>query len=139
MKVTAVFIQLNPEFDPEEYALIGTENDENFKHLWDDEIEVTEDVTELKVANNGKYVLAGSYPDGSAFSFDIEHMTLLNCTTASGLLQFAVSKQLIKRTDKETDADGAVRFTFYIKGKKDYHNPVPGVFIEPGDFPFELD
>ena len=139
MKVTLVFMQHNPDFDPEEYNLIGTENEENFKFLWEDEIDVTEDVSDFKVVNNGTYPLRGAYPDGSEFSFEIEHMTVVNCTTASGVVQFGVSKALIKRTDKEVGEDGSVRFTFYIKGKKDFHNPVPGLFIEPGDFPMELD
>lgn len=139
MKVTLVFMQHNPDFDLEEFELIQTENDENFKFLWEDEIEVTEDVTEFKVVNNGTFPLRGAYPDGTEFSFDIENMTVVNCTTATGVVQFGVSKAIIKRTDKAVADDGAVRFTFFIKGKKDYHNPIPGLFIEPGDFPMELD
>lgn len=140
MKATMVFIQLNPDFDPEEFKLLGTENEENFRYLWEDEIEITEDVAEFKVENNGVYKLRGQFPDGNDFSFDIEHMTLANCTTASGTVQFGVSRKLLKRTDKVIEPEtGNLTFTFYIKGKKDFQNPVPGVFIEPGDFPFELD
>ena len=53
---------------------------------------------------------------------------------------FAASRKILKRTDKAVDSEtGDVTFTFYIKANKDFHNPIPGLFIEPGDFPFELD
>ena len=140
MKVTVVFMQLNGDFDPKEFDELGAETEENFRYEWEDEIAITEDVSELKVANNTTYPLRGSYPDGSEFNFDIEHMTVLNASTESGIVQFGASRKLIKRTDKSLDPDsGDVTFTFYLKGKKLFHNPLPGVFIEPGDFPFELD
>src|ERR1019366_6936046 len=79
----------------------GQETEDNIKHLWEDELKVTEPVKEFKIKNNAAYTLAGYFPNDKEFSFEIPDTTIVDCTTENGKnMQFAVSKKLLKRTEK---------------------------------------
>lgn len=140
MKVTISFKEVNSGFDVE-YANRsheGKESEDNIKYNWEDELEVAGDVTDFKIKNNVTYTLAGEL-DGDAFSYDIDGMTICDCTTADGTVsRFAVSRKLIKETKKATHKNGNVHFFFFLKDKHPHVNPMPGVYISKKDFPAAL-
>lgn len=143
MKVTGIFRRRNPEFSQEiaDQYHEGNESDANFRHLWEDEIEVSDDVTDFKIRNHAVFVLQGALGEEETFRYEIPEMTICDCQTAEGeLVQFAVSTKLIHKTEKKENKEtGEVRFIFQLKGKKPCYNPIPGVFIRQQDFPAELE
>ncbi len=142
MNLTLHFILVNSEFNQglANDLYEGKETEDNIKHLWEDEMQVSEPVKEFKIKNKAIYKLAGYYPDNSTFSFDIWNMTIIECYTASGKqMQFAVSKKLLKNTDKVMDEKtGDTHLYFYLRDTFPLENPMNGVYILKSDFPKEL-
>ena len=136
------FILVNSEFNQgiANDLYDGQETEDNIKHLWEDEMQVSEPVKEFKIKNNAIYKLAGYLPDNTPFSFDIWDMTIIECTSESGIqMQFAVSKKLLKKTDKvEEEKTGDTHLYFYLRDTLPLENPMNGVYILKSDFPKEL-
>ena len=136
------FILVNSEFNQGIANDIyeGQESEDNIKHLWEDEFKVSEKVREFKIKNNSTYVLAGYTSDEKPFSFEIPDMTVCDCLTESGnKMQFAVSKKLLKKTEKTTDdAKGETHLYFYLKDTLPLENPMNGIYILKQDFPKAL-
>ncbi len=136
------FILVNSEFNKglADDLYNGEESEDNIKHLWEDELLVSEPVKEFKILNNAIYTLAGHFPDDKAFSFEIWDMTIVDCKTESGkTMQFAVSKKLLKKTEKivdETTKD--THLYFYLRDTIPMENPMDGVYIVKTEFPKEL-
>jgi len=118
----------------------GQESEDNIKHLWEDELVVNEPVTDFKIKHNENFFLRGLYPNDTPFSFEIRDVSIVDCKTISGTpTQFAVSKKLIKKTEKVVDEKkNETHFYFYLKDELPFKNPMPGVYIINKDFPKEL-
>lgn len=118
----------------------GQETEDNIKHLWEDELKVSEPVKEFKIKNNTTYTLAGFFSDEKAFSFEIDEITRVDCITENGTeMQFAVSKKLLKKTEKTIDEkSGDTHLYFYLRDTQPLENPMNGVYILKSDFPKEL-
>lgn len=136
------FILVNSEFNVglADDLYEGQESEDNIKHLWEDELKVAEPVTDFKIKNNTTYTLAGYFPDEKPFSFEINDMTVVNCTTQSGsTMQFAISKKLLKKTEKTVDEkQNETHLYFYLRDTSPLENPMNGVYILKSDFPKEL-
>jgi hypothetical protein len=136
------FILVNSEFNQgiADDLYEGQETEDNIKHLWEDELKVSEPVKDFKIRNNASYILAGLFPNDEAFSFEIWDMTIVDCTTESdNLMQFAVSKKLLKKTEKVIDEKtNETHLYFYLRDAMPMENPMDGVFILKTDFPKEL-
>jgi hypothetical protein len=118
----------------------GQESEDNIKYLWEDEFKVSEPVKEYKIRNNAIYTLAGYFPDGKEFNFEIWDMTIVDCITDDGKkMQFAVSKKLLKKTEKIVDSKkDEAHLYFYLRDALPLENPMNGVYILKTDFPKEL-
>lgn len=142
MNLTLHFILINSEFNKglADDLYNGEESEDNIKYLWEDEFLVSEPVKEFKIRNNAIYTLAGHFADNKPFSFDIFEMTIVDCTTESGkLMQFAVSKKLLKKTDKKVDEKTKdVDLYFYLRDTPPMESPMNGVYIVKSEFPKEL-
>ncbi len=136
------FILVNSEFNNglADDLYNGEESEDNMKHLWEDEFLVSEPVKEFKIKNNSTYTLAGHFPDDTAFSFEIWDMTVVDCVTESGnAMQFAVSKKLVKKTEKVVDEKtDETHMYFYLRDAMPMENPMNGVYVLKTDFPKEL-
>lgn len=136
------FILINSEFNTglADDLYDGEETEDNIKHLWEDEFKVSEPVKEFKIKNRTNYVLQGFYPNDQQFSFDIPEMTVVDCTTMSGsVMQFAVSKKLLKKTEKNVnEKTNETHLYFYLRDDPPMENPMNGVYILKSDFPKEL-
>ena len=57
------FILINSEFNQgiADDLNEGEEFEDNIKHLWEDELQVSESVKEFKIRNNAIYMLAGFF------------------------------------------------------------------------------
>lgn len=136
------FILVNSEFNQglADDLNEGQETEDNIKHLWEDELLVSEPVKEFKIKNNAIYTLAGYFPDEKPFSFEIWDTTIVDCLTESGnQMQFAVSKKLLKKTEKTVDEKtNDTHLYFYLRDAIPMENPMNGVYILKSDFPKEL-
>ncbi len=144
MKVIVTFKELNPDYD-QEYAneyQDGNESESNWKVNWQDEPDPYEDVSEIRVLDNATYKLWGTINEKTDFSYDIPNMTILECIkNDSQVLQFAVSKTLLKRTHKVyNNKYKTMRFYFYFvpNSKQIMKDPVDGVYIFIENIPKEL-
>jgi hypothetical protein len=142
MELYLHFILVNSEFNQglAEDLHGGEETEDNIKHLWEDELKVSEAVKDFKIRNNAIYTLAGEFPDGEEFSFEVWDMTIVDVITVSGSsMQFAVSKKLLKKTDKKVDnAKEETHLYFYLRDTSPLENPIEGIYILKSDFPKEL-
>ncbi len=136
------FILINSEFNQgiADDLYEGQESEDNIKQLWEDELKVSEPVSEFKIRNNVIYKLQGFFAEDKPFSFEIWDMTVIDCTTISGTnMQFAVSKKLLKKTDKVVDdANNETHLYFYLRDSIPMENPMNGVYIDKQSFPKEL-
>ncbi|MGZ4034070.1 MAG: hypothetical protein ACXVPU_15760 [Bacteroidia bacterium] len=136
------FILVNSEFNQglADDLYEGQESEDNIKYLWEDEFKVSEPIKEFKIKNNAIYTLAGYFPDDKPFSFEIWDMTVVDCITESGkTMQFAVSKKLVKKTEKVVkEKINETHMYFYLKDAMPMENPMNGVYILKTDFPKEL-
>jgi hypothetical protein len=141
MELYLHFILVNSEFNKglADDLYGGEESEDNIKHLWEDELKVSEPVKEFKIRNNAIYTLSGAVGDAN-FSYDIWDMTIVDCITSSGkTMQFAVSKKILKKTEKTADEKtGDTHLYFYLKDMLPHVNPMDGVYILKSDFPKEL-
>jgi hypothetical protein len=135
------FILVNSEFNKglADDLYNGEESEDNIKFLWEDEFQVSEPVKAYKIRNNAIYTLAGSIGK-KAFSYEIWDTTILECTTEKGeMMQFAVSKKLLKKTEKVVDEQkNETHMYFYLRDTVGLENPMNGVYISKDDFPKEL-
>ena len=135
------FILVNSEFNQgiANDLYEGQESEDNIKYLWEDELKVSETVKEFKIKNNTSYTLAG-YIGEKAFHFEIPDMTICECITGKGdKMQFAVSKKLLKKTEKKVDdVKKETHLYFYLRDKIAMENPMNGVYILKENFPKEL-
>lgn len=140
MKITVTVKEVNPEFDQgiADNFHGGKESQDNLKYNWEDEFEVKNDCSDLKIRNNAVYQLQG-FRGEEKFSYDIESMTILDCIGADGTVtQFAASRKIIKDTKKNVEKNGDIHFYMFLKGGHKMVNPIPGIYISEHDFPFEL-
>ena len=136
------FILINSEFNTglADDLYEGQETEDNIKHLWEDEFKVSEPVDDFKIKNRAVYTLTGLYPNDHQFSFDIPDMTVVDCKTKSGAaMQFAVSKKLLKKTEKVVNEKAdEIHLYFYLRDHLPMENPMNGIYILKSDFPKEL-
>lgn len=136
------FILVNSEFNQglADDLYEGEESEDNIKHLWEDELKVSEPVKEFKIRNNSVYTLSGCFSDEKPFSFEIQDMTVVDCKTGKAdSMQFAVSKKLLKKTEKVVnEKTNETHLYFYLRDSQPLENPMNGVYILKSDFPKEL-
>lgn len=140
MRVSVSFKEVNSAFDQDlaDRHHDGDESEDNIRYNWEDELEVSADVTDFKIRNNVTYTLAGEL-DGKAFSYDIDGMCLCDCTAPDGsITRMAVSRKLIKDTKKAVKKNGDIHFFFFLKDRHPHVNPMPGIYISKKDFPRSL-
>lgn len=140
MKLTITIKEVNSEFDYEyaEKSHNGRESSDNIKYNWEDQLELINDITDLKIRNRAVYILRGER-DGQPFEYEIPDMTILDCTGADGsLTQFAFSRRILKDTKKSVTKEGDVQFFVFLKDSAEQVNPVEGIYIHADDFPIDL-
>lgn len=136
------FILVNSEFNQglADDLYEGQETEDNIKYLWEDELKVAAPVKDFKIKNNNTYLLEGYLPNNEKFSFEIPDVTTCDCITEAGeKMQFAISKKLIKKTEKRIDTEqDETHMYFYLRDSHKIENPMNGVYIVRTDFPKEL-
>lgn len=142
MKVILRIKCVNPHFSQDfaDKHYKGKESEDNIHYLWEDELELKENITGIKVRNNVPYLLEGMQGN-KKFSHEIPGCTLIDCTHEDGTVsQFPITKRLIRDTEKKQSKDDKhLWFTLYLKGKFKIVNPFDGAYFAKEDFPFDME
>lgn len=136
MKGIAHFYKLNYDFSPE-FAKAhhhGEESENNRKFDWEDELEITSDISDIQVEEDGIFTLQGE-KDTRPFSVDISKMTCFNFIGIDATKTvFACSTSLIHHFDIQHTENKKV-LSVYLKEEEPLTNPTHGVYIALFDFP----
>ncbi len=116
----------------------GKESENNLKYEWEDEIDITSNVTEIKVHEDAVYPLQGELPDGESFSYEIERMVLFEIHSIDSPPTFVGASRSIISSWKQDLIDGKIRLQIFLKDFEPMANPVPGIYIASKEFPKAL-
>lgn len=129
------FIMPNEEYS-EAFAIEhhgGEESDDNYKELWEDEIELKGAFDEIQIEDSGVYTLNGQRGE-EPFAIEIADMKIWRFKGETEN-QIAVSNSIIEEAVLERDL-GILEVLF--KEKSVVSNVIPGVYIDVDAFPKEL-
>lgn len=138
MAMTIHFYLLNDDFS-QEYADMhndGKESEMNRLYEWEDELEITAPVDEVKV-EEGEYVLRGQRGE-SVFEEVIPEMSLFKLESDGKLIATLACSSLLLNEYKKEDVGGNLILKVYLKDKEPLSNPIPGVYIAAKHFPESL-
>lgn len=137
MALTIKVYLLNDDFS-QEYADThygGKESELNRHYEWQDELEVTTDVENIDVIQNGTYLLAGELADGQKFSHDVMKMRLFNIHSKDAEdVVVGCSESLLANFK----VNACESIEIYLKDYEPLSNPVPGIYIAAQEFPKDL-
>lgn len=109
----------------------GKESEDNFKILWEDEIEISNEFKEIKELKNAIYLIKGQ-KDGASFEYGIPNVRIWEIIGEVSN-QIVVSESIL---DTFSLKDKRLEVTF--KELSVFANVIPGTYIEISDFPKEL-
>ena len=140
MKVTVHFFQLNSDFSPEhaEAHHNGEESENNLKHDWEDEFEVSKDLVNVEIERKGVYTLQGFLADDTPFSEDIPNMFLITMTLKDGQKGYMGISESMLLDFKESGTKDHPVYKIYVKDYEPCWNEIPGVFVASNEFPKNL-
>jgi hypothetical protein len=116
----------------------GAESENNRKYLWEDELNVTAEVSEVICHENGVYALKGEYPEGNFFEYDVPEMLLyeIKMTNADPIF-LGASRQIIEGHIMNKN-ENEIFIKLYLKDNEPFSDPVPGIYIASQSFPKAL-
>ncbi len=116
----------------------GQESENNRKYLWEDELNVTAEVTNVMRHENGVYFLKGEYPKGNFFEYEVPEMLLyeLKIKNAESIF-LGASMQIVEKHVMDQNDDG-ILIKLYLKDNEPFSDPVPGIYIASQSFPKAL-
>ena len=131
------FFLLNDDFSIEhaEANHGGKESENNRLYEWQDELEITSEVTGMEMHEDASFPLQGQYPNGNDFRFDIAKMRLFELSGDQKTV-VGCSESLF---DSYEWIEGE-NFTLkvYLKDYEPLTNPITGIYIAAQEFPKEL-
>jgi len=131
------FFLLNDDFSIEhaEANHGGKESENNRLHEWEDELEITTDVTGMVIHEGVSFPLQGQFPDGRDFNFEIRNMRLFELTGEQKTI-VGCSEMLLDSYEWSEEEGGMLKV--YLKDYEPLTNPIPGIYIAVQEFPKEL-
>jgi hypothetical protein len=130
---------LNAHFS-QEYADLhygGKESEMNLRYEWEDELEITSAVEDVREHSHAVFPLQGTMGDGKAFSYDVAGMHLFEVIGAEGNTVLGCSESILERAEIEKTATHWT-IQIYLKDYEPMSNPIPGIYIAAQEFPKEL-
>lgn len=116
----------------------GKPSEDNQRFEWEDELEVSTPVASVVEISDENYLLQGTMPDGSNFSFSIPNMRLVKIESTDaptlfvGCSESILDELIIKKNEHD------VQIEIYLKDYEPLSNPIPGIYIASKSFPKEL-
>ncbi|KAB1065973.1 hypothetical protein [Salibacter halophilus] len=139
MRLFVTFKQQNPDFNKEyadEYHF-GKGSDGNWKDNWSEGLKCPKEVEKISINQKGTIKLIAKSREGSSKSFTVDNMIILEGIVGSKIIyQFAVSKDLVKKTHKAYNGKyDTTRFYFYFKSRNDYVKIEDSIYVLEEDLP----
>ncbi|MEN9699807.1 MAG: hypothetical protein RLZZ301_1005 [Bacteroidota bacterium] len=116
----------------------GNESADNLRYEWEDELEITSEVSEICEVLNGTYTLAGIDENEANFSFEIPNMHLVEIRSEAHEPIFVGASSSIVDSCVCTQQESGYRIEIFLKDYEPMANPVPGIFIASKAFPKAL-
>lgn len=116
----------------------GKESADNLRYEWEDELEITSEVTEIKELPTATYTLAGYDENDSLFSYEIPEMYLFEIHTAENPCTYVGASQTIVDHCTLEQQNESYTIRIFLKDYEPMANPVPGIFIASKAFPKAL-
>jgi len=140
MKCTAHFYLLNEHFSIEhaDSNHNGEESESNLKHEWEDELEITSNISEIVEHEKSSYFLQGSLPSGEHFKEEVKNMRIFELKTDGVDSTMLGCSESILDSFKLNETNDLFELNVYIKDNEPMSNPVPGIYIATNDFPKAL-
>lgn len=132
------FYLLNDDFSIEhaEANHDGKESENNRLHEWEDELEITTDVTGMEMHEQASFPLQGQFPNAKDFNFEIINMRLFELSGEQQTI-LGCSETLLDSYDW-AEEEGSYILKVYLKDYEPLTNPIPGIYIAVQEFPKEL-
>lgn len=139
MKCKIHFYLLNEHFSIEhaEAHHNGEESEMNPKFEWEDELSITNDISDIEIHENAIYPLQGDMPDGEPFHFEVPKMRLFELKSEIGSTFIGCSESILDAYELETIDDTYI-LKVIIKELEPMSNPTPGIYIAAQEFPKDL-
>lgn len=116
----------------------GKESANNLRYEWEDELQITSEVTEVVENKDATYTLAGYAENEVLFSYDIAQMHLFEIHSSENPITYVgASKSIIDHCTHTTEQDKHT-IQIFLKDYEPMANPVPGIFIASKAFPTAL-
>jgi hypothetical protein len=116
----------------------GKESADNLRYEWEDELEITSEVTEIKEQPTATYTLAGYDENDALFSYEIEDMYLFEIHSKDNPIAYVgASQSIVDHCTHSTD-ENTHTIRIFLKDYEPMANPVPGIFIASKAFPKAL-
>lgn len=116
----------------------GKPSEDNQLFEWEDELEVSTPISSVTEMENEIYLLQGSMPDGSAFSYPISNMRLVKIEFDDAPAFFIGCSENILADLKIQKNENSTTIDLYLKDYEPLSNPIPGIYIGSKSFPKEL-
>lgn len=131
------FFLLNDDFSIEhaEANHDGKESENNRLYEWQDELDITSEVTGMEMHEGASFPLQGQYPDGKDFHFDINKMRLFELSGEQKTF-VGCSESLFDSYEWIEGEDYTLKV--YLKDYEPLTNPITGIYIAAQEFPKEL-
>jgi cytolysin (calcineurin-like family phosphatase) len=116
----------------------GKETADNLRYEWEDELEITSEVTSVVEHQTATYTLAGYDENNTLFSYEIADMHLFEIHSVQDPIAYVgASQSIVDHCTHSTDSNGHT-IRIFLKDYEPMANPVPGIFIASKAFPKAL-
>jgi hypothetical protein len=113
-------------------------SDDNQKYEWEDELDVSSIVSKITELKNDVYLLQGTMPDGSEFSYPVSNMRLVKIESEDAPSFFVgCSESILHDLHIQKNEQEAI-IKICLKDYEPLSNPIPGIYIGSKSFPKEL-
>lgn len=116
----------------------GKPSENNRKYDWEDEMNITTDVTSVIEHRKASFPLAGVLPNGESFSYEVKEMMLFEIISEGSPSTFIGCSESILEEFKKEVIDDVIHLTLCIMDFEPHANPIPGIYIASKEFPKEL-
>ena len=116
----------------------GKESADNLLYDWEDELEITSEVTMVQEKTDTVYTLAGYDENDALFSYEIPNMHIFEIHSDTEPITYVGASKSIVDHCLYTQDNDVHTVRIFIKDYEPMANPIPGIFIASKAFPTAL-
>lgn len=116
----------------------GQPSENNRKYDWEDEMNITSAVTEVKEHRKATFPLVGEMPNGESFSHEVKEMMLFEIVSEGYPSTYIGCSESILEECSQEKIEDTIHLKLCIKDLEPHANPIPGIYIASHEFPKAL-